>query len=195
MLETIENDQYMKRPDVVVGDTVKLHMKIKEGDKERIQVFEGIVIAIKGRGMSKTLTVRKISFGVGVERIVPIHSPMLEKLEVVKRGSVRRSKLYYMRQRVGKSAMKISNSQFVASSDDSDDEELTAEDSVEEESKDKKNDDDVENSQIEEANDGADEVTEDDPENDEKDSEPEESESNEEGESNNEGDNKPTDNE
>ena len=87
-----------------VGDTVKVFFKIVEGTTERIQVFEGIVIAKNNTGISRTFTVRKISYGVGVERIFPMHSPRIEKIEVVRRGRVRRAKLYYLRKRVGKAA-------------------------------------------------------------------------------------------
>jgi large subunit ribosomal protein L19 len=118
MLNKIEEGQYKKRPGVRVGDTVKLHLKIKEGSKERIQVFEGVVIAIKGSGINKNLVVRKISYGVGVEKIVPLHTPVLEKIEVVKRGNVRKSKLYYLRNRVGKRALKVGMSEDVYFTDD-----------------------------------------------------------------------------
>ena len=87
-----------------VGDTVKVFFKIVEGTTERVQVFEGIVIAKNNSGIRKTFTVRKISYGVGVERIFPIHSPRIEKIEVLRRGRVRRAKLYYLRSRVGKAA-------------------------------------------------------------------------------------------
>lgn len=87
-----------------VGDTVKVHFKIIEGTTERIQVYEGLVIAIKNSGVRKTFTVRKISYGVGVERIFPFNSPKVEKVEVVRHGRVRRAKLYYIRDRVGKAA-------------------------------------------------------------------------------------------
>ncbi len=86
------------------GDTVRVHVKIKEGDKYRIQVFEGVVIARKNHGISSTFTVRKVSFGYGIERIFPLHSPIIEKLEVVKGGKVRRARLYYLRGRRGKAA-------------------------------------------------------------------------------------------
>jgi large subunit ribosomal protein L19 len=86
------------------GDTVRVHVKIKEGDKYRIQVFEGVVIARKNNGISSTFTVRKVSFGYGIERIFPSHSPIIEKLEVVKGGKVRRARLYYLRGRRGKAA-------------------------------------------------------------------------------------------
>ncbi len=109
IFKSIEETFLKKRPDVQVGDNVKLYLKIKEGNKERIQVFQGIVIAIKGSGVNKNITVRKISYGVGVEKIVPLHSPVLDKIEVVKRGSVRRSKLYFLRDRVGKRALKVGN--------------------------------------------------------------------------------------
>lgn len=87
-----------------VGDTIKVHAKIKEGTRERIQVFEGTVIAKKHGGISETVTVRRMSYGVGVEKAFPIHSPNIEKFEVVRRGKVRRAKLYYLRDRVGKAA-------------------------------------------------------------------------------------------
>lgn len=86
------------------GDTVKVHVKVVEGNRSRVQVFQGIVIARKGHGVKETFTVRKVSFGVGVERTFPLHSPTVDKIEVVSRGDVRRAKLYYLRDRVGKSA-------------------------------------------------------------------------------------------
>ena len=89
---------------VCIGDTVKVHCKIKDGANERIQIFEGTVIAKKGGGISETFTVRKISYGVGVEKIFPVHSPNVAKVEVVRKGTVRRAKLYYIRKRVGKSS-------------------------------------------------------------------------------------------
>ena len=91
-------------PEINIGDTVKVHVKIKEGNRERIQVFEGTVIAKKHGGIEETVTVRRISYGVGVEKVFPIHSPTIEKFDVVRKGSVRRAKLYYLRDRVGKSA-------------------------------------------------------------------------------------------
>jgi large subunit ribosomal protein L19 len=91
-------------PDFRAGDTVRVHVRVIEGDRERVQVFEGVVIRLRGSGLSKTFTVRKISFGVGVERTFPLHSPMLAKIEVASRGDVRRAKLYYLRSRVGKKA-------------------------------------------------------------------------------------------
>ena len=107
IFKKIEQEQLKKRPDVRVGDTVKLHIRIKEGNKERIQIFEGTVIAIRGEGLNKSLTVRKISYGIGVEKIVQLHSPILSKVEIVKRGSVSKAKLFYLRERVGKRALKI----------------------------------------------------------------------------------------
>lgn len=91
-------------PDFAPGDTVKVHVKVVEGNRERIQVFQGVVIARRGEGIRETFTVRKISFGVGVERIFPLHSPIIDKIELVTRGDVRRAKLYYLRDRVGKAA-------------------------------------------------------------------------------------------
>lgn len=91
-------------PVINIGDTVKVHVKIKEGDRERIQVFEGTIISRRGGGISESFTVRRMSYGVGVERVFPIHSPNVEKVDIVRRGKVRRSKLYYLRSRVGKAA-------------------------------------------------------------------------------------------
>ena len=105
IIEAIEQDY--KRDDIPefgVGDTLKVYIKIKEGNRERIQMFEGFVLKIQNGGLGKTFTVRKISSGVGVEKSFPIHSPMIEKVEVTKRGAVRRAKLNYMRQRTGKAA-------------------------------------------------------------------------------------------
>ena len=91
-------------PKVEIGSTVKVHVRIKEGEKERIQVFEGTVIAKNNSGIAETFTVRRVSYGVGVERVFPIHSPIVAKVETVRRGQVRRAKLYYLRDRVGKAA-------------------------------------------------------------------------------------------
>ncbi len=105
LIDQIETGELKKEvADVHIGDTVKVHMRIVEGEKERIQVIEGVLIRMHGGGVRKTITVRKISFGVGVERIFPIHSPRVEKIEVVKRARVRRSKLYYLRNLRGKAA-------------------------------------------------------------------------------------------
>ena len=108
-MKKIGGDQLKKRPDVKVGDTVKLHMKIREGNKERVQIFEGVVMALGSSGINQTITVRKIYYGIGVERVVPMHSNLLEKIEVVKRGSVRKSRLFYLRDRVGRRALKVGN--------------------------------------------------------------------------------------
>ena len=91
-------------PKVAIGDTVRVHVKVKEGSRERIQVFEGTVIARKHGGIGETITVRRISYGVGVEKVFPLHSPTIDSIEVVRHGVVRRAKLYYLRGRVGKSA-------------------------------------------------------------------------------------------
>ena len=107
IINKVEKGLLRKRPEVTVGDNVKVSFLIKEGAKERVQVFEGIVIALKGSGLTRTMTVRKISYGIGVEKIVPLHSPIVQKIEVVKRTRVNRAKLYYMRDKVGKQAMKV----------------------------------------------------------------------------------------
>ncbi|MGF1667159.1 MAG: 50S ribosomal protein L19 [Acidimicrobiia bacterium] len=91
-------------PDFRAGDTVKVHVRVVEGGRERVQVFEGVVIARNGSGLRASFTVRKISFGVGVERVFPVHAPIIQKIEVSRRGDVRRAKLYYLRERSGKSA-------------------------------------------------------------------------------------------
>ena len=93
-----------EQPEIKIGSTVKVSVKIKEGQRERIQAFEGTVIAIKGSGVSKTFTVRRVSYGVGVERVFPVNSPNVTKVELVRNGTVRRAKLYYLRDRVGKAA-------------------------------------------------------------------------------------------
>jgi len=91
-------------PDFRAGDTVRVHVRVVEGERERVQVFEGVVIRRRGSQLSETFTVRKVSFGVGVERTFPVHSPMIAKIDVATRGDVRRAKLYYLRSRVGKKA-------------------------------------------------------------------------------------------
>lgn len=105
LIELVEKPQLRDEvPDFGPGDTVRVNFKIKEGDKFRIQPFEGVVISIRKRGSGSTFTVRKISFGYGVERIFPLHSPLVEGIEVMRRGRVRRAKLYYLRERKGKAA-------------------------------------------------------------------------------------------
>ena len=91
-------------PVLEIGDTVKLYIKVKEGTRERVQMFEGTIIKKRGAGISETFTVRRISYGVGVERTFPVNSPLIDKIEVVRHGKVRRAKLYYLRDRVGKAA-------------------------------------------------------------------------------------------
>ena len=91
-------------PDFAAGDTLKVHVRVVEGNRERVQVFEGVVISRRGSGIGESFTVRKLSFGVGVERTFPMHSPIIEKIERMSRGDVRRAKLYYLRDRVGKKA-------------------------------------------------------------------------------------------
>ena len=105
-LVKVLSEQQLKSdlPELKIGDTVKVHAKIKEGNRERIQVFEGIIIAMKHAGINKTVTVRRISYGVGVEKTFPVHSPNIAKFEIGRNGKVRRAKLYYLRGRVGKAA-------------------------------------------------------------------------------------------
>ena len=108
VLEKIQQEQI--RTDLVpfkVGDAVKVHTRIKEGDRERIQVFAGLIINKQGRGVQQTFTVRRISYGEGVERVFPTHSPFIQKIEVERAGDVHRAKLYYLRDRVGKTATKV----------------------------------------------------------------------------------------
>ena len=105
LIKALNKEQLEKEvPQVQVGDTVRVHVKVKEGARERIQVFEGTVIAKKHGGIEETFTVRRISYGVGVEKVFPLYSPVIEKVETVRRGKVRRAKLYYLRDRLGKAA-------------------------------------------------------------------------------------------
>lgn len=105
VIRSLERDlMRLDIPEFRVGDTVKVHVKIREGDKERIQVFEGVVIRRHRGGIGASFTVRKVSYGIGVERIFPIHSPQIDKIEVVRKGRVRRARLYYLRERLGKAA-------------------------------------------------------------------------------------------
>ncbi|MDD2627723.1 MAG: 50S ribosomal protein L19 [Clostridia bacterium] len=105
IVKAIEQEQLKENmPKFNIGDTVKVHVKIKEGNRERIQIFEGVVIKRQNAGVNETFTVRKISYGIGVERTFPIHSPKIEDVEVTRAGKVRRAKLYYLRDRVGKAS-------------------------------------------------------------------------------------------
>ena len=105
LIKAFTNEQLKKEVPVIrIGDTVRIHNKIKEGTRERIQMFEGTVIARHGGGISETFTVRRISYGVGVEKTFPIHSPNVEKVEIIRVGKIRRAKLYYLRGRVGKAS-------------------------------------------------------------------------------------------
>ncbi len=105
VIEQLEREQMrMDLPDFLPGDTVRVHVKIKEGDKERIQVFQGVVISKRKGGINASFTVRKVSYGVGVERVFPFHSPIIDKVEIVTRGRVRRAKIYYLRKLRGKAA-------------------------------------------------------------------------------------------
>lgn len=103
-IKLVEEGYKKELPSFRIGDTVRVTMKVKEGDKERLQSFEGVVIARKGSGLRETFTVRKISYGIGVEKIFPIHSPLIEEIRVIKKGEVRRAKLYYLRHKKGKAA-------------------------------------------------------------------------------------------
>ncbi len=105
VIKALEQEQLRSDlPVVSIGDYVKVHLKVKEGNRERIQIFEGTVIAKKGSGLKETFTVRRLSYGVGVERILPVHSPKISAIEIVRKGKIRRAKLYYLRDRVGKAA-------------------------------------------------------------------------------------------
>ena len=103
-IELVEKSQLTERPAMRSGDTVRVHVKVREGDKERIQIFEGVVIGLHRGGTRASFTVRKVSFGQGVERIFPLHSPRVEKVEVERKGRARRAKLTYLRKRLGKGA-------------------------------------------------------------------------------------------
>ena len=108
LLDKIESEQYRKEPLVfAVGDTVRVHTKVVEGDKERIQIFGGVVIGRRGHGLNESFTVRRISYGEGVERVFPLHSPRISKITVENKGAVRRAKLNYLRNRTGKAAMAV----------------------------------------------------------------------------------------
>jgi large subunit ribosomal protein L19 len=108
LLDKIESAGFRKAAlEFSVGDNVRVHTKVVEGDKERIQVFAGVVIGRRGRGLNSTFTVRRISYGEGVERVFPVHSPRVDKVEVERRGAVRRAKLTYLRKRVGKGAVAV----------------------------------------------------------------------------------------
>jgi large subunit ribosomal protein L19 len=104
LVQVIENAQLLERPSFAPGDTVVVQVKVREGERERLQAFEGVVIAKRNRGLNSAFTVRKISSGVGVERAFQLHSPIIDSIEVKRRGAVRRAKLYYLRERSGKSA-------------------------------------------------------------------------------------------
>ena len=105
IIKAIEQEQLRTDlPVLSIGDFIKVHLQVKEGNRERLQVFEGTVIAKKGAGLRETFTVRRVSYGVGVERILPVHSPKIDHIEVVRKGKIRRAKLYFLRERVGKAS-------------------------------------------------------------------------------------------
>ncbi len=105
IIKALEQEQLKTNlPNLEVGDYVKVHVKVVEGNRERLQAFEGTVIGLKGEGIKETFTVRRISYGVGVERIFPVHSPRVDHIDIIRKGKVRRAKLYYLRERVGKAA-------------------------------------------------------------------------------------------
>ena len=104
LVQAVENSQLREHPSFAAGDTVVVQVKVREGDRERLQAFEGVVIAKRNRGLNSAFTVRKISSGIGVERAFQLHSPLIDSIEVKRRGDVRRAKLYYLRERSGKSA-------------------------------------------------------------------------------------------
>jgi large subunit ribosomal protein L19 len=113
--DKIESEQFRKdNAEFQVGDTVRVHTKVVEGDKERIQIFSGVVIGRRGRGLNSTFTVRRISYGEGVERVFPLHSPRVDKIEVERSGSVRRAKLTYLRKRIGKGAVAVKEREYHA---------------------------------------------------------------------------------
>ena len=104
LIKALNEKQLKEVPQILVGDTVRVHVKVKEGARERVQVFEGTVIAKKHGGVAETFTVRRTAYGVGIERVFPVNSPFVEKVEVVRKGRVRRAKLFYLRERTGKAA-------------------------------------------------------------------------------------------
>ena len=115
IIDKIESEQFRKdSPSFQVGDTVRVHTKVIEGDKERIQIFTGVCMGRRGRGLNATFTVRRISYGEGVERVFPLHSPRVDKVEVERQGSVRRAKLTYLRGRVGKGAVAVKEKEHIS---------------------------------------------------------------------------------
>jgi large subunit ribosomal protein L19 len=114
LLDRIESEQRKERAGFGVGDSVRVHTKVVEGDKERIQIFSGVVIGKRGHGLNETFTVRRISYGEGVERVFPLHSPRVDKIEVERKGHVRRAKLTYLRKRLGKGATLVKEKEVKA---------------------------------------------------------------------------------
>ena len=140
LLTKVEQNFVRRVPDIAVGDQVEVHTLVREKNRQRVQVFKGLIIAIKGSGLRKMLTVRKISSGIGVEKIWPLHSPNLKKIIITKKGDTKRSKLYYLRDRIGKKALKVRTSEglqledfYAVADEDSTPEEVVEEEIVEEE--------------------------------------------------------------
>lgn len=140
LLTKVEQNFVRRVPDIAVGDQVEVHTLVREKNRQRVQVFKGLIIAIKGSGLRKMFTVRKISSGIGVEKIWPLHSPNLKKIIITKKGDTKRSKLYYLRDRIGKKALKVRTSEglqledfYAVADEDSTPEEVVEEEIVEEE--------------------------------------------------------------
>lgn len=151
-MKKIEKKYVKREPDVQPGDTVKVHFKIVEGGSERVQIFEGVVISVKGSGLRKNIVVRKMSHGVGVEKIIPVNSPVVKKIDVIDRGNVRRSKLYYMRKKVGKRALDVNREEGFESVFEIDEEELAKMKAKEEAAKKKTNGEEVSEDDSSESN-------------------------------------------
>lgn len=140
LLTKVEQNFVRRVPDIAVGDQVEVHTLVREKNRQRVQVFKGLIIAIKGSGLRKMFTVRKISSGIGVEKILPLHSPNIKKIVIIKKGNTKRSKLYYLRDRIGKKALKVRTSEglqledfYAVADDENTPEELVEEEVIEDE--------------------------------------------------------------